>query len=269
MLPREQVQSRNELQIKTERVDDIVLLIGVMKRIGLAQVLDKHIPEHWRQRELSWGWTAVIWLAYILSEGDHRKVVVEEDVNNVQQTLCEVTGQNVSALDFTDDRLGLVLRYLSQKSYWEQIEADLNAQTIRVSALAPEVVRCDATTASGYHAVTEEGLFQFGHSQDDPSLPQIKIMTGALDPLGMPLATEVVSGERADDSLYVPIMKRIHAVLQSPSVLYVGDCKLSACETRLQIRSLEGHYLCPLPQTGKTVEEMAAWVGEGIARASN
>ena len=70
MLTKEQVQSRKELQILSERVDDIVLLIGVMSRMGLPQVLDNHIPVHWKQRELSWGWTAVIWLAYILSEGD-------------------------------------------------------------------------------------------------------------------------------------------------------------------------------------------------------
>ena len=267
MLTKEQVQSRKEFQIRTERVDDIVLLIGVMARMGLPQVLDNHIPVHWKQRELSWGWTAVIWLAYILSEGDHRKVVVRQYVKNLHQTLSEVTGQGVSELDFTDDRLGILLKYLSKQSYWESIEAELDKNTIRVYDLETDVVRCDATTASGYHEVTEGGLFQFGHSKDDPSLPQIKIMTGALDPLGMPLATDVVSGEQADDGLYVPIINRIHGVLQKQGVLYVGDCKLSAFETRVHIKGLKSHYLCPLPQTGKTPEAMEEWVREGIALA--
>jgi transposase len=115
--------------------------------------------------------------------------------------------------------------------------------------------------------VTEGGLFQFGYSKDDPRLPQLKLMTGALDPLGMPLATDVVSGEQADDGLYVPIITRIHAVLQHHGVLYVGDCKLSAWETRGHIKGLKSHYLCPLPQTGNTPEAMAGWVREGIARA--
>jgi len=52
--------------------------------------------------------------------------------------------------------------------------------------LTPAVIRCDATTVSGDHDVTEGGLVQFGHSKEDPSRPQIKVMTGALDPLGMP-----------------------------------------------------------------------------------
>jgi hypothetical protein len=43
MLTKEHVQSRKELQIRAERVDDIVLLIGMMVRMGLPQVLDTHI----------------------------------------------------------------------------------------------------------------------------------------------------------------------------------------------------------------------------------
>lgn len=267
MVTQEQVQSRKELQIRTERVDDIGVLIGMMVRMGLRQVLDNHIPVHWKQRELSWGWTVVVWLAYILSEGDHRKVAVRQYVKNLEQTLSEVTDQRIDELDFTDDRLGIVLKYLSKPSYWEAIEAELNRQSIRVYNLETDVVRCDATTASGHHEVTEGGLFQFGHSKDDPSLPQIKLMTGALDPLGMPLATDVVSGEHADDGLYVPIITRIHAVLQKHGVLYVGDCKLSAFETRAHIKGLKSHYLCPLPQTGKTPEAMEQWIRDGIARA--
>jgi transposase len=38
---------------------------------------------------------------------------------------------------------------------------------------------------NGHHLVTEAGLFQFGHSKDDPSLPQVKVMMSSLDPLGI------------------------------------------------------------------------------------
>ena len=68
------VKSLDGFTVQTERVDDVPLLIGAMEKIGLHQVIDNHIPWHWKQRDLSWGWTAVIWLAYIMTEGDHRKV---------------------------------------------------------------------------------------------------------------------------------------------------------------------------------------------------
>ena len=73
----EELLGQSDLVIITERVDDVALLIGQMITMGLPEVLDRHIPRHWKQRGLSWGWTAVIWLAHILTEGDHRKVAVE------------------------------------------------------------------------------------------------------------------------------------------------------------------------------------------------
>ena len=181
------------------------MLIAHMEKIGLREILDKHIPLHWKQRELSWGWTAVIWLAYIMSEGDHRKVKMEIYVRKVRSTLSLVTGQNIEPLDFSDDRLSHLLKHLSKKELWEKIEAELGKSAIEVHELPTSTLRCDATTVSGYREKVEDGLMQFGHSKDNPNLPQIKIMTGALDPLGMPLATEVVSGDKADDVLYVPI----------------------------------------------------------------
>src|SRR5258708_32696285 len=95
-----------------------------------------------------------------------------------------------------------------------------------------EVTRCDATTVSGEHEVTAGGLLQFGHSKDDPMRPQIKVMMGALDPLGMPLATDVLSGERADAGLYVPVFERTRRGLHKTDRRFVGARKMSACETR-------------------------------------
>jgi transposase len=94
----------SELVIITERVDDVALLIGHMVKMGFVEVLDRHIPRHWQQRELSWGWTAVIWLAYILTEGDHRKVSVEAYIQGRHHTLSHLSGQVITPLDVSDDR---------------------------------------------------------------------------------------------------------------------------------------------------------------------
>jgi len=257
---------KSELVIITERVDDVALLIGQMVKMGLPEVLDRHIPRHWKQRGLSWGWTAVIWLAHILTEGDHRKVSVEAYIKGMQHTLSRLTAQAIEPLDFSDDRLGHLLQHLSKPTYWHKIERDLNERSIEVYALPQDVIRCDATTVSGHHDVTEGGLLQFGHSKDDPTRPQIKVMMGALDPLGMPLATDVLSGERADDGLYIPIIKRIEAGLSKSGLLFVGDCKMSALDTRAHIAGHQHMYLSPLPLTGATAEAMEAWITEGVAK---
>jgi transposase len=257
---------KNDLVIIVERVDDVALLIGPMVTMGLPAVLDRHIPRHWKQRGLSWGWTAVIWLAYILTEGDHRKVSVETYIKSMHHTLSRLTAQVIDPLDFSDDRLSHLLHHLSKKTYWHKIEHDLNARSIEVYALAQDVIRCDATTVSGDHEVTAGGLIQFGHSKDDATRPQLKVMMSALDPLGMPLSTDVLSGERADDGLYIPAIDRLRRGLNKSGLLFVGDCKMSALATRAHIAGHQHMYLSPLPLTGTTAEAMEAWITAGVAR---
>jgi len=210
----------------------------------------------------------VIWLASILTEGDHRKVSVEAYIKGMHHSLRQLTGQRIEPLDFSDDRLGHLLTHLSKPTYWHGIEEDLNARSIAVYVLLQDVIRCDATTVSGAHDVTEGGLLQFGHSKDDPTRPQIKVMMGSLDPVGMPLATDVLSGERADDGLYIPIIKRIEAGLSQSGLLFVGDCKMSAWDTRAYLVGHQHVYLSPLPLTGATAAAMEAWITEGVAQGA-
>ena len=131
----QQVQAilgKSDLVIITERVDDVALLIGQMVNMGFVEVLDRHIPRHWKQRGLSWGWTAVIWLADILTEGDPRKVSVEASITGMKTTLSRLSTQVIDPLDFRADRLGHLLTYVSQPTYWQGIEAELNVLSLEV-----------------------------------------------------------------------------------------------------------------------------------------
>jgi transposase len=257
---------KQELVIITERVDDVVLLIGQMIRMGLPEVLDQHILRRGNSRELSWGWTATIWLAYLLTEGDHRKVSMAQYVQGMKQTLSAATDRQVEVLDFDDDRLSHLLEHLSKPKIWRAVEQGLSVRSVEVYELPKQVVRCDMTTVSGYHTVTEEGLMQFGHSKDDPTRPQIKLGVASLDPLGMPLVTEVVSGERADDGLYAGLIERVDAALELRGLLFVGDCKMSALETRLDVVRRGHYYLSPLPLTGQTAQTMPEWIRQGLEK---
>ncbi len=203
----------NEIpNIITERVDDIPLLLEQMQRMGLPTLFDDHFPTHGNWTGLSLGWVSTIWLSSILSRGDHRMVHVEPWVAKRLWTLRVTTSQAVRRVDFTDDRLESVLRRLSNDTRWAAFESALHQHTVRVYDLAAERVHVDSPSASVYATVSEGGLFQFGHSKDErPDLPQVKVMQAVLDPLGMPLATDVVSGERADDPLYMPCIERVQA----------------------------------------------------------
>ena len=244
----------------TERIDDIPLLLEVMERLGLPGIIDNHLRRHGLHQGLSWGWIATIWLAHILTQSNPRKQPVQSWVRQAQVTIERITGMKVNELDFTDDRLTLLLRRLSKPETWQAIETELGRSILRVYELKPERVRLDATTVSGYHASGEDTLFQYGHSKDDPSLAQVKVMVAALDPLGLLLVTQVVAGNLADDPLYVPAVDRVLQIIDGVGLLFVGDSKMSAQYIRAHIHHRGHNYLCPLAQTGKTGEEMSEWI---------
>ena len=252
----------------TEHLDDIPLLLAQMQRMGLPTLLDTHFPTHGNWTGLSLGWVSTIWLSSILSRGDHRMVHVEPWVAKRLWTLGVTTGQAVTRVDFTDDRLEVVLRRLSHDERWGAFESALNQHTVRVYDLLTQRVHGDSPSASADATVSEGGLFQFGHSKDyRPDLPQVKVMQAVLDPLGMPLATDVVSGERADDPLYLPCIERVQASMGRRGLLYVGDCKMASRETRARLATSGDFYLCPLPQVQLAKGEFdtaleAIWSGE-------
>jgi len=238
-----------ELRVTTERVDDIPLLVAQIGKLGIGELADLHCPVHGNWKGLSLGKTLVLWLSHVLSRGDHRLNHVQAWAAQRLQTLQGCIGTSVVALDFSDDRLASILDRLGDDVTWQALETDLNSHLLRVYDLQPERVRLDSTTVSGYWDVTPEGLFQFGPSKDHrPDLPQLKVMLSALDPLGLPLVTQVVSGQRADDPLYIPAIEQVRRGVHQRGLLYIGDVKMSARETRAYLVAGGDYYLSPLSQ---------------------
>ena len=249
------------LTIRTERVDDIPLLLAQMQRMGLARLLDAHFPTHGNRQGLSLGVVTTIWLTHILSQADHRMNRVQPWAERRLETLRGCSDATLEVRDLGDDRLADVLRHLSDDERWRAFEGELAGQLVRVYDLRADCVRLDSTTASSYGAVSEDGLLQLGHSKDHrPDLGQLKVMLATLDPLGLPLVTEVLSGERADDPLYLPAITRVRACLNRTGLLYVGDVKMSALGTRASIQAAGDFYLCPLSALQVSAERLAQQV---------
>jgi transposase len=247
--------------ITHERVDDIPLLIGLMQKLHLPEILERHLGNHGNHQGLSNGWLATLWLAYILSESDHRKYTVQDWVERHQHTLESLIGQPIRPVECNDDRLGIVLRRLSNTQAWEVLEAELWQSTLKVYAIEVEGIRLDSTTTYGYHMTKEDGLMQYGHSKDHRrDQPQLKLMAAAAEPSGHLLGVDVHPGQAADDPLYVPLMNRVRQMLGRSGLLYMGDSKMSALATRADIVTHGDYYLMPLPRTGDTKDEFETWM---------
>ncbi len=131
----QQVQERvgtSDLVIITERVDDVALLLGHMVKMGCVEGLDRPIPRPGPPRERRWGWTAVLWLASIRTAGAHRKVSVEAYIQGLHHTLSHLSGQGITPLDCSADRLGHLLKHVSTPTYGHEIERELQARSLEV-----------------------------------------------------------------------------------------------------------------------------------------
>src|SRR2546429_6588127 len=227
----------DQLTGTTERVDDLPILLTQSDDMGIPELLDEYFKPHGN------------WEGMSLAGLDN-------------------SDQQVHQRWWSDDRLALILDALAQPEVWQRFETALNQRIIRVYQLNPQRVRLDSTTASGYWTVSEEGLFQLGYSKDHrPDLPQLKVMLSALDPLGLPVATQIVSGQRADDRLYLPAIAQVSQSLDEHGLLYVGDGKMAALETRAYLEAQQDFYLCPLSSKqlpDEVLEEylQPVWVGE-------
>ena len=243
------------ITITHERTDDIPVIIAFLLKMRVAELIDKHFPTNGNWTGLSLGQMLVVWLTFIISEGDHRLYHVEPWVAAHQHTISRSLHQEVLPRDCTDDRLATGLDYLCVAERWAECECALNQTLIRVYDLRPKTIRVDPTTVSAY--VTPNGMFQLGHSKDHrPDLPQLKIALATLDPLGLPMTIATVAGNTADDPLYLPAIAKVRRSVGLAGMTYVGDCKIAALATRADIVAHQDFYVCPLSAKQVSAEEL-------------
>lgn len=239
---------KNERQAEPyiERVDDLPVLFGLLQQMRIQVIIDKVIRPHGNWQGLTAGWVITVWLMHILSEQNHCMEPVEDWVGKHVITLCRLTGQKVTKLDFSDDRLAICLKELHKPEVWSAIEKEVGITLLRVYKLEPTTMRLDATVGTVGHNPAEHPLFKVGKAKNGLYETQFKMMLASLDPLGLPLVVDVVAGNEGDDPLYVPSYQRAKEVLKRQGILVVGDSKMSAVGIRGEIVGGEDYYLTPL-----------------------
>ena len=84
---------------RTERVDDVPLLLGQIKKMRLAELIDDNFQAYGNWQGLSIGQVTTGWLSYILSQGDHRlnhvyakreQEVLDARIKKVREAIAEL-----------------------------------------------------------------------------------------------------------------------------------------------------------------------------------
>ncbi|MGH2416429.1 MAG: DUF4277 domain-containing protein, partial [Microcystaceae cyanobacterium] len=157
------------VDIRSERVDDIPVIMEWLKQMEIAKWIDRKLKQlHGNHQGMSYGQLSVVLLTYIITQADHRLCAVEAWVNTHRQTLERVTGWAIGEKDVTDDRLARVVEELGQQQEaCQQIELKVGQHLIRAYQLPTEVGRADSSSFSVHHEQVEseaENLL-LGHKQ--------------------------------------------------------------------------------------------------------
>ena len=261
--------------IHIERVDELPLILTWLMKMRISEMIDGIWQAHGQWEGLSYGQLALLFVTYIIHQRSHRLMKMEGWMNDHRTVIEQVTGWSIRPKEATDDHIGLLLDELGKsEEKGVLLQQQLGEHLIRAYELPTEVARYDTTSFSVHHAVPEPGeapkeLLRFGHSKDNqPSLLQFKQGLGTLDPAGVPILTQTLSGEVADDKLYFPAWQQMGATLKRTDFLFVADCKAAALETRAGIAAGQGCYLFPLPMTGETPAWLQAQISQATSQAT-
>ena len=254
------------MDISSERIDDIPVIVKWLLQIGIAKCIDQKLKKpHGNHKGMSYGQLSVLLLTYIITQSDHRLCAVESWVKAHRRILELSTGWSIGEKDTSDDRLARVVEELGKQTQaTQEIEVKLGQHLIRAYELPTQVARTDTTSFSVNHQQgdsPEENLLRYGYSKDKrPDLLQYRQLLATLDPMGMPLVSTTLEGNGADDPLYFPTWQKIAQVIGHKKFVFIADCKAGSIATRAQIAASRGIYCVPVAMSGQHPQYLQQWV---------
>jgi transposase len=241
-------------------------LIEWLKQMKVDESIENHTHAHGLWGGISKGVLGLTWIAHMIMTGDHRKVRLNEMLQRNRRSLGAMLGCEIRASEFNDDRLGRLLKDLGSGETAEEIEREMSAHCLRYYRLPtePATVRIDTTSVAVHGDDDGGGVIAYGYSKDHrPDLRQFKVLMATLDPLGMPLLTQLMAGNSSDDGCYVPAYEE--AIKSTgTNIMVIGDSKMSALATRAHLHSGGSRYLTPLAMVGNTKADLAQWVDAAV-----
>ena len=153
-----------------------------------------------------------------------------------------------------DDRLGRVLDAVA-RSNRKTIFFRIALRMIKLFELDCRHVHQDTTSVKLYgHYETWVGnpMAAHGYSKDHrPDLKQLVLGINVVGDGAVPIAKEVYSGNRTDDSVHISNWDNLRRLLQTSDFIYTADSKLCTESNLSHIEFYGGQYITVMPRTWK------------------
>lgn len=258
---------QNTESYAADKIGSIPLVFGLLIHLDLSKQINTYYPSHKNWSGGDKGMIVVVWMCYLLTMNDHRLYEIENWFKlheHSLNTLLKAYGyEALNEKDFTDDRLGSLLSSFGETQNWYLFLSSFTCNLLKLYDIQVRSIELDATIAQQYRSVIEDGLLQLGHSKQHRSdIPQFKSMMSNATEQNIPLMIQTVSGNKADDGLYLPIIEQTRTIVGQNGIMWQGDKKLSSFENRLGIAQHGDFYLTPASLVQISAATLQAYIKE-------
>ncbi|MBA3278244.1 MAG: IS1634 family transposase [Geodermatophilaceae bacterium] len=254
-------------ELRTEILGPLPVLNHFLDRVGLAGLLERHLPDDDRRLRLAPA-TVIGVVVRNLVVGHRPVYALGEWAAPYGPGLLGLDAGDASALN--DDRVGRMLDRLFDADR-ATLVTEVVLGVVRQFGVELSQLHNDSTTVTfsgNYRAATGRPrggqatpAITYGHNKDHrPDLKQLLwVLTVSADG-AVPIAFRVADGNTADDVTHIPTWDELRALVGRPDFLYVADCKLANRQAMDHIAVNGGRFVTVLPRSRKEDAEFRDWL---------
>ncbi|MCP3913972.1 MAG: IS1634 family transposase [bacterium] len=258
------------LTLRTERLGALPLINHFADRLGLAALLDRHVPTTSSRCRVAHARALGVLVRSILVE--------REPLYRQQETVTTFASwafglEPAEAKGLRDDQIGRALDRLFDADRGSLLTDIVVAAQERFGLVLDELHN-DSTTVSfagQYVRATGRSIrgkrgpwITYGFSKDHrPDLKQLLfVLTTAADG-GVPVQFRCEAGSCADVRTHIETWEALRRATGSPDFLYVADSKLCAADPMNHIDEQRGRFVTVLPRSRREDRHFREWIQKG------
>ena len=257
---------QSEFALRSERLGPLPLINHFLQRMGLEELLDKHVPTTDRRCAVAHARALGVLLRSIIVEREpvYRQ---QETVHGFASGAFGLGAEQMAHL--SDDRIGRALDRL-----FDADRAALLTEVVvaigqrfqvnfeRLHNDSTSIAFCGQYRAAKGRAIRGQSALAitYGFSKDSrPDLKQLLfILTVSAD--GVPVAFRCAAGNTSDSVTHIETWNTLRAVAGRADFLYVADSKLCSHENMRHIHREGGRFVTVMPRLRQEDAQFRAWI---------
>jgi len=259
--------TKTRFSLHSERLGPLPLVNHFLQRIGLEQLLDKHVPTRDQRSAVAHAQALGVLL---------RSIIVErEPIYRQQETAVsfapELLGLSAAQMcHLGDDRIGRALDRLFDADrsalLTEVVLAVGQKFAVRFTELhndSTSVSFCGQYRGATGHSIRGRSApaITYGHSKDHrPDLKQLLFILTTEAEGGVPVQFRLADGNTNDSITHIETWNTLRALAGRAEFLYVADSKLCSHDNMDHIHRAGGRFVTVMPRTRLEDSEFRKWI---------